>query len=360
MAADAGTSVAERLRREIADGGPITFARFMEAALYDPHGGYFSDGAPVGERGDFVTSPHVSPAFGFLVARQLAEMWELLDRPTPFHVVEVGAGDGTLARQLIAASRPLVPTPLSYVAVEPSPRAQRALRGLEVLAVPRLSDVPRGVAGVVLANELLDNLPFHRVRMTEQGPVELLVGWDDGFVLVEAPLSDDRLRAATRDLASGQESVMSLEALRFVEQTVEVLQRGYVWLADYAADGAHRPHGYRRHRLVEDVLAEPGSRDITAGVDIDALARHARELGLEVWGPRSQRDVLLALGFAEWEREALRRQREALDAGDAAAAATWSARNRARMLIDPAGLGAFAVLCLGVGPTPPPRWARGD
>src|SRR5207249_10551391 len=87
------TPLGQRLRARLAEEGPITFAAFMEAALYDPADGYFSR-LPVGEGGDFVTSPHVSPAFGLLIARQLAEMWQLLGRPDPFGVVEAGAGQG--------------------------------------------------------------------------------------------------------------------------------------------------------------------------------------------------------------------------------------------------------------------------
>jgi SAM-dependent MidA family methyltransferase len=94
--------LAERLRHRITASGPITFAEFMEWALYDPEEGFYAR-LPVGEQGHFVTSPHLSPVFGRLLARQVAEFWELLDRPSPFDVIEVGAGDGTLARQILGA-----------------------------------------------------------------------------------------------------------------------------------------------------------------------------------------------------------------------------------------------------------------
>ncbi|MGH2556542.1 MAG: SAM-dependent methyltransferase, partial [Actinomycetota bacterium] len=92
-------TLGERLRDRIVAEGPITFAEFMETALYDPDGGFYSR-LSVGEEGHFVTSPHLSPVFGRLVAGQVAEFWELLDRPARFDVIEVGAGDGTLAHQI--------------------------------------------------------------------------------------------------------------------------------------------------------------------------------------------------------------------------------------------------------------------
>src|SRR4051794_25999276 len=114
-----GPGLPDRIRERIRAEGPITFARFMEEALYDPHGGFYSRSS-VGESGDFVTSPHVSPAFGVLMARQLEELWELLDKPDPFWTVEVGAGDGTLAGQILDFASPALRASLRYLAVERS------------------------------------------------------------------------------------------------------------------------------------------------------------------------------------------------------------------------------------------------
>jgi SAM-dependent MidA family methyltransferase len=349
--------LAHRLRRRIAEGGPISFADFVESALYDPEEGFYSR-QPVGEGGDFVTSPHISPVFGSLVARQIEEFWELLDRPAPFTVIEAGAGSGVLARQILEALPAPVRDVSRYIAVERSEAARKAAASRGIEAVATLSDLPGGQVGCVIANELLDNLPFHRIRRTDEGVVELFVGVDgEQFGLVEGPASEEVARVAP-PLGPGQEGVVSLEALRFLDQTAALLDRGYLWLVDYGWPAPHSAlvHGYRGHRVEENVLSEPGTADITAGVDFDALARHATQLGLEVWGPVTQRDALLALGFREWEEDARSSQTASLsEQRGLDAVRVFSERNRARLLVDPAGPGGFYVICFGVRTNRRPR-----
>jgi SAM-dependent MidA family methyltransferase len=355
--------LADRLRRRIEAEGPMTFADFMDAALYDPEGGFYSR-LPVGERGDFVTSPHVSPVFGELVARQVHDFWELLDGPDPFDVVEVGAGDGTLARQVLASIVDPVRPAVCYTGVDRSPAARRALGEAGIRPAAALDEVTPGLVGCVLANELLDDLPFHRVRGVAGGVAELFVGLDeDRLTLIEGtPSSEEvvRLAAAVDD---GKEGIVRPLAAAFIDQAVEVLARGYVWMVDYGFRAGEEPgtvHGYRRQRLEEDVLSEPGSLDITAGVDFAALVRHARDRGLAVWGPVTQRDALLSLGFRQVDDRAQERQRRAVAARRGVEALRiYSNRTRANLLLSPTGLGAFYVLCLGVGTDRPPRFAQG-
>lgn len=346
-----GVHLTERLRDRIAEGGPITFADFMEAALYDPEEGFYAR-MPIGEEGHFVTSPHLSPVYGRLVARQVAEFWELLGRPAPFAVVEVGAGDGTLAHQILKALHGEIKDVTRYTAVELGAGARRALQGSGIETIGDLGDLEGPVVGSVIANELLDNLPFHRLRGTPDGPTELYVGDEgDRFVLVEGPLSSPALSALAPALEPGAELVVSLAALDFVDQATAVLDRGYVWLVDYGFAGEARPqtvHGYRDHGVHEEVLTAPGSTDITAGVDFAALVRHATGLGLHVWGPVSQRNALLSLGFRELDEQAQARQVEALNARlGIEAMRIYSDRNRANLLLGRQGLGAAWVLCLG-------------
>jgi len=348
-----------RLRDRIASEGPITFAEFMEAALYDPQGGFYSR-LPVGEEGHFVTSPHLSPIFGRLVARQVAEFWELLDRPARFDVIEVGAGDGTLANRILDALPYEVKQTLKYTAVERSAGARSALHDRGPETVEGLSDVSGPVVGCVLANELLDNLPFHRLRGTPGGLSELFVGVEGGrLVMVERPPSSSEIAALAPALDSGREFVVSPEAFEFMDKATDVLERGYLWLVDYGFvdDAESRSvHGYREHRVHDDVLADPGSTDITAGVDFAALTRHARSRGLRVWGPVSQRDALLALGFRDLDERAQARQVEALDARRGIdALRIYSDRNRANLLLGREGLGASLVLCVGKNAKETPR-----
>lgn len=336
----------------------MTFAEFMESALYDPDEGFY-ERLPVGEEGHFVTSPHLSPVFGRLVARQVAEFWELLERPAPFDVIEVGAGDGTLAHQILGTLPDEVSEVVRYTAVERSRAGRRALEASGLQAREGMSDLANPVAGCVIANEILDNLPFHRLRGAAGGVVELFVDAEgDRFVLEEGPPSSPELVALAPELPPGQESAVSPATLEFLDRAAAVLERGYVWMVDYGfidPTEARSVHGYRDHRVHDDVLGLPGSTDITAGVDFAALARHARRRDLSVWGPVSQRDALLSLGFRDLDELAQRRQVEALNARRGIdALRIYSNRNRANLLLGRQGPGAFWVLGVGknAGGTP--------
>lgn len=358
------TTLEERIRQRIRDEGPITFAAFMEAALYDPENGFY-ERAVVGPDAEFVTSPHVSPAFGALVARQLGECWELLGRPDPYRVAEVGAGDGTLARQVLeeTASVPDLASALDYAAVERSDRARRTLKDAGVDAREHLQDA--GTVHVVLANELLDNLPFHRLRGTPGGLREVRIGLEgDRIVEVEAEPTEEALEALREAPGTGEERTASPDTLRFLAQAAGVLERGYVFLFDYGFGPGERPgevHAYLAHRVSGDVLSAPGSRDITAAVDLGAVAAEAQRLGLTAWGPVTQRDALLGLGIRLWIAGMRRRVAEAEAREDhRAARRLFEAISRASMLVDEDKLGALRLLVLGTEGLRAPAAALGD
>lgn len=359
-------SLRDRLVRLIRDSGPIDFAAFMELALYDPEEGFYAT-PPVGEEGHFVTSPHVAPAFGDLVARQVAESWEALGRPRPFDLVEVGAGDGTLVVQILAAVRtvPDLAAALRYTAVERTPGARAALETSGLTAKASLGDVKR-MTGVVLANEVLDNLPFHRLRERDGSMREVFVGLDgDRLVEVEGdPTRAVLALAGDRPLAPGEERPVSPAASAMVRDLAAVLDRGYAYLFDYGFGGGEAPgpvHAYRDHRVLAEVLEEPGSRDVTAAVDLDAVAADARRSGLQVWGPVPQREALLGLGYRLWASGVRTRQAEAEARGDwRGANRLYAARSRASILVDPAKLGSLQLLALGTEGLPPPAAVLGD
>jgi SAM-dependent MidA family methyltransferase len=301
--------------------------------------------------------------FGILVARQVEEFWELLGRPDPFVVVEVGAGDGTLARQILASLAGEARGATRYLAVERTEAARDALAASGIEALSALAHAPSGQAGCVVANELIDNLPFHRIRRTTNGLAELYVAREaEAFVLVEGPLSSPDLARLTPDISEGAEWVIRPGAMQFVDDARRALDRGYIWTVDYALgdpDQAVSVHGYRGHSLDPEVLTDPGSKDITAGVDFEALRRHALASGLTAWGPVSQREALLALGFRDLDRRAQARQQEAIAARRGIdAMRIYSNRTRANMLVAKGGLGDFEVLCMGVGMDAPPRSVR--
>lgn len=361
---DDAPGLRERLLARIRRRGPITFAAFMEEALYDSREGFYA-GVPIGPDGHFVTSPHVSGAFGALLARQLGECWDLLGRPAPFRVVEVGAGDGTLARRILAeaATVPKLAGALAYAAVERSAGAWGALAAAGLEVRERVADAGR--AHVVVANELLDNLPFHRLRERDGRVVEVLVGAEgERFVEVEGRPTPDALAALEEPLRPGEERPVSPAGLAFLGDVAAALDPGYAFLFDYASGPDERPtevQAYLSHRVTGDLLSDPGSRDLTAAVDLGALRSAAGRHGLAAWGPVSQREALLGLGMRLWLRGVREAQRSAEARGDhREAARLYSERSRASILVDGSKLGGLSLLVLASEGLPAPAAALGD
>ncbi len=328
MVLDRDQTLASRLRdliaRHIRARGPITVAEFMELALYHPTLGYYTT-APrrSGRRGDFFTSPDVSPLFGELVAVQLAEMWRLLGAPAIFDLVEAGAGDGRLARHVLQAAQ--VTEPAFYEAVrlrlvERSPAARAAQPATLGPHRARLASseaaLPDAVTGVILANELRDALPTHLVVMREGGVREVFVTDRGGrFVLLEGPPSTPALAAFLArvggTLEPGSRAEVNLAADAWIADAACALRRGFLLLIDYGAEaaalwsGAH-PAGtlrsVRGHALdptPDDWLCEPGARDLTAHVNLTAVRLAAERAGFVTLAALDQTYFLLGLGLAD-------------------------------------------------------------
>lgn len=355
-------AVAASLRARIRGGGPITFADFMDRALYGEDGYYAAH--PVGRDRGFVTAPHLHPVFGDLVRFALRDLHDALGAPRPLRLVELGAGDGTLAQQVVGGLREVDGIEVDYVGVDVSPGARDDLSRRGFAATARLDDLPPGDPALVVANELFDNLPVRWLRGTDGAVREVLVGLDGGgaFVGVEAtaPATED-LVALAPDLREGEEAFVSPATADLVRGLADWLHRGYALIVDYGwLDGPAREiHGYRSQREVAHVLADPGSVDITCAADLGLVARTARAHGLEVLGATTQADALRALGFAGWDAEQRARQAAATDRGRGRdALRMWEGRGLASMLVDPAGMGSFRWMLLGTSGLPTPDWAR--
>ncbi|MCA1831435.1 MAG: SAM-dependent methyltransferase [Actinomycetota bacterium] len=351
---EAESHLAERLRRRISDDGPITFAEFMDTALYDPVEGFYSQ-PPIGVTRHYVTSPHVSGAFADLLVRQLVACWESLGHVSPFTVVEAGAGDGALAGQILASGEwsGEARDSLQYFGVDRSAGAREALRSRGIEGRASLADLAP-ITGVVFANELLDNLPFHRLANRDGNLVELMVSvdGDEGtFVLVDGPVSPEAQLSLRRAPAEGAERPVSPATEAFVADVARVVRRGYVFLFDYgfgAGDSPQSTRSYLDQGVTTDVMSRPGGRDISTGVDFDALSDAARERGFDVWGPASQRDALMRLGFREWLAKLRDRQLAAEGAGEWRRAVNlFGERSRAPMLVDEAQLGSLQLVVFG-------------
>jgi SAM-dependent MidA family methyltransferase len=300
-------------------GGQISFAEFMHEALYAPGLGYYSAGsAKFGASGDFVTAPEVSPVFGRVLARQVAEV---LGTMGGGQILEFGAGSGKLAVDILQALSELDALPSEYCILEVSPdllerQQQRLQQELPNLAdrVRWLSDLPVDFEGVMIANEVLDALPVERFKRCEEGVFQLCVALlDDAFVWTERPATGalrqavDAIEADLGEpLADAYISEVSLASPGWIQDLAAVLKRGAVFLFDYGvsrreyfavdrSDGWLRCH-FRQHAH-NDPLILPGIQDITSWVDFSAVAGAAVESGLDLLGYQTQAQFLLGGGL---------------------------------------------------------------
>ena len=318
------------LRDEIGRDGPITFAWFMARALYEPGHGYYRRAEPApGRGGDFITAPEAHPIFGAALGRLVAQIWGALGRPDELTVTEPGAGTGALAAGLLAGLRddrsPLLAA-IRYRPVEVEParletlRARLAAQGLDGLLTDEVPLEPSAEVGVVIANEVLDALPVHRVVGRPTGLRELLVGLDpDGrFTGVEAAPSTQELAARLERegvaLADGQITEICLAVDGWLAGAVRHLARGVVVLIDYAAEptvlhGPAHPTGtlraFARHAVGADPFRQGDA--CTAGVRIDTpgLADEAEQLSSNAFMDVAVEKGGLKVGFmlAGWLRQ---------------------------------------------------------
>jgi SAM-dependent MidA family methyltransferase len=349
----ADDSLAARIAAEIEAAGPMPFDRFMEMALYDADGGYFTTGAVRSEKaGDFLTSPEVSPLFGETLARFVASESERVG--DPFTVVEVGAGTGSLLRPMLDA---LDPAPTVY-AVEVSAPARERLRVVlpEVSVCAEMDDVPAPLIGVVMANELLDNLPAAvAVRRGQVWVERAVVPEDGGLVTTEVEARPEV--AAWADAYAGPVSEggiveVQLAVTGWVQDVVNRLERGSVVMIDYGdtAQGLERRRvegtvrTYRGHHLGPDPLLDPGATDITMDVNVTAVVAAAERAGASVTVHR-QDDFLVGLGLRDTISRLRERERAAARAGDTMdQLRTRNAITGAEALLHPRGLGDFRVI----------------
>ena len=364
--AGSASELTRLLQDRIAAHGPLTFADFMESALYHPEYGYYtrSAGSPV----DYFTSVTAHPVFGAMLANHLDDLWLALDRPDPFNVIELGAGDGRLASHILAvAGEHEWASALRYTGVEISP-ARRAAPPPGVRLVPSLKalreDKKKGIvdaivdavvdavvdAAAVISNEYFDALPFHLLRRRGKGWIEERVDITDGeFVFVDAEPAPSTLAYAEEYGAALPDGgrLEARPALPALYSEISALAPVLaITTIDYGGT-ALEVHGprlqagtaltYRAHQAGEDLLANPGAQDLTAHVNFTALADAGRASGLESLPLVQQVDFLTALGIGEYLPHlqtvpgvtSERYQRE---------------RNAIIQLLDPAEMGRFRVL----------------
>jgi SAM-dependent MidA family methyltransferase len=321
------SALAERLRERIKHDGPITFHDWMNAALYDPNDGYYCrvDQTRWGREGDYRTSPERSSLFAATFARYFARLYDDLDSPSQWTIVEVGAGEGHFASGVLLTLRrffPQVFSATSYVIDEVSPNsrtlAEERLQAFsDRVQFKKLQEVETN-PGVVFSNELLDAFPVHRLTMDEGRLREFFVGVDEDekfeWTLGE-PRPDyfqrlrDYFKEGAIQLAEGQVVEVSLEVEEWLRNVAARMRAGYLVTVDYGAavedlfspmagkNGTLR--GFQRHKLVDDLLARPGEQDLTTTVNWSFVKSCGDRLGFEVAAFERQDKFLLVAGLLE-------------------------------------------------------------
>ena len=335
-------SAADEISAAIAAaGGAIPFSEYMQLALYG-EGGFYTTGGRAGRRGgDFLTSPEVGPLFGTVIARALDAWWKELGSPSRFDVVECGAGPGTLARSILAA-QPECADAIHYVAVEIS-ASQRALHPEVVESRETMPDSP--ITGVILANELLDNLPF-RLFVFDGSWMEAFVSQASGGQFVEVLRAPDVVPSCLPQTATlGSRAPVQDAATSWVRDCLSKINHGRLLLFDYCsastAEMALSPwrewlRTYRDQGRGTHYLSDPGSQDITAQVMLDQLPAGFASL--------TQADFLKQWGIDQLVREGADHWEKLKHAPDVAAMKMRSRSSEATSLTDLSGLGAFNAL----------------
>jgi SAM-dependent MidA family methyltransferase len=352
------------LHDRISTSGPMTIAEFMGHALYHPQYGYYTKGPNIGPRGDFVTSPEASPAFGRLFALHLVEIDRVLGSPTVFNAIEFGPGRGTLARDLLDELQSAYPElygRLKYWLVDVSPALRETQ--IESLLVRHstkvdwredVTELPPGLMGAVIGNELVDAFPVHVVENRNGTLSEQVVVLDTlgNLEIAYLPLTDaDLIRFLTDEgiiLEDGEQVEINLEVEGWLKSLSDVVERGVVTLIDYGDESPARYSAARREGTLlgyyggtvnASILAHPGKQDLTALVDFTALMHSAQRAQFSVVAILRQANFLLGLGLGTTHTPETVIQSGNLDE-------IMQYRKGLHSLISMEGLGRFHVLLL--------------
>ena len=365
----------------------ISFAEYMNLVLYHPEQGYYATGAVnIGSEGDFFTSSHLGNDFGELLAEQFAQMWEILEQPKPFTLVEMGAGQGLVAADVLTYLHRQYPdcfAALDYIIIEKTAglikKQQQVLNQLNIPELPlrwcTFDDLPdHSIIGCCFSNELVDAFPVHQVVL-EKGQLQEVyvttittetneIHFGEVIDDLSTPQLKDYFQWMGIDLYSGAypegyRSEVNLAALDWMNTIADKLKRGFLLTIDYgySTDRYYLPARhqgtlkcYYRHRHHDNPYVYIGQQDITAHVNFTALEWQGELSGLQTVGLTKQGLFLMALGLGD--------RISALSAGNQQGQAIAGAQDVIRImrrrdalhqLIDPTGLGGFTVLVQSKG-----------
>ncbi|MCL4478807.1 MAG: SAM-dependent methyltransferase [Deltaproteobacteria bacterium] len=302
----------ERLIKDyINKNGPITFEQYMEEALYHPSLGYYTSGKQrVGPEGDFYTAPYASSVMSMIIAKQIAQFFELLGKPDPFYVVEFGAGTGRMADDIIESLitwHKDVYERVNYIIVETGSNFD--IEHKEKIKVFKTPSVIKPFTGCIISNELFDALPVHIIVMKDRLYEVYVDVKDDQFVEVLEPASDATLAHIDNlgiELTQDVRTEINLRAGKMLETMASILMHGYVLTIDYGYNtldyySPDRTNGtlmcYYKHQADDNPYELSGEKDLTSHVDFTNLAKKGLELSLEPIGYVRQMDFIYALGY---------------------------------------------------------------
>ncbi len=362
----------------------LSFAEFMDLALYHEQGYYNQRAQSMGQGGDFFTSVHLSPAFGAMLAVQFVQCWDRLGRPERFDLVEMGAGQGLLAQDVLQHLQEYFPECFAcvvYKIIEKAPslvaQQQKTLGSMaQRVTWCAWTDIPSGsITGCFFSNELVDAFPVHQVQKVgdelrgvylqqlQDGGVD--GSWAETLEPIDSPIAaaiNDYFTLVgidllTPDYADGYRTEINLNALDWMATLADRLHSGYVLTIDYGYSARryyspYRSSGtlqcYHQHQVSSNPYAYPGEQDITAHVDFTALQRQGELCALQTLGITQQASFLMALGLgdriAQVTQIAGLSGQQVLD--------RLKTRDALHRLIDPTGLGGFGVLVQGKGLPP--------
>ena len=288
--------------------GPLSLARYMELCLGHPHYGYYMTRDPFGQQGDFITAPEISQMFGELIGVWCANTWIKMGRPSPCAVVELGPGRGTLMVDALRAIRKVsgMAEALSITLVETSPVLRQSQKKLlnqaefSIQWTDSISNLPK-IPLLLIANEFFDALPLHQYIRMATGWHERLVGIDESNHL-QFGLSPEPITRFDRAAPIGSVFEEARASSAYVEQIARHVRtyQGAALIIDYG----HIKSGFGdtlqavKHHGFINPLSDPGDADLTVHVDFEAIGRIAKQAGVTISGPVTQRDFLLALGLA--------------------------------------------------------------
>jgi SAM-dependent MidA family methyltransferase len=349
------------------DRSSMPFVEFMELALYHPVKGYYVTKAMnIGARGDFYTSPHLSPLFGECLACQVIDCWEIMGQPIAFELIEMGAGQGILAADILQAIAQICPElsqALTYSIIERSQSLKLAQQhhlaswGSVIQWREWETIEPESIQGCFISNELVDAFPVHQVVWQDQTLQEVYVSFDGDRITEQlGPLSTpelqqyfDRLGINFQNYPDGYRTEVNLNAIQWIQTITNKLHHGYVLTIDYgySADryyNSRRTGGtlqcYYQHQVNSNPYMNVGLQDITAHVDFTTLVQRGEEFGLTSLGLTQQAYFLMALGLGD--RIAALSQTETQNVQEIND--RLQTRTALHQLIDPTGLGNFCVL----------------